>query len=212
MKNADFAGLLCSRLCHDLVSPVGAMSNGVELLHDKGNADMQEQIVDLLEDSVVQTTNKLKFFRLAFGLGGGFGAVINLEEAKLALASLFDKSKVTIAWSSDVAAADKNLMKILLNLALVAGECVIGEGILSISLEGLESDAEELIIIKASGARLIIHESVASAVEKSLSDVDADPKSIPVCLAKSLSLENGLGIRLDRGNETEMTFIVSKQG
>ena len=81
MSNVDFASLLCSRLCHDLVGPVGAITNGVELLVDESDPEMQRRCLDLVADSARQTANKLKFFRLAFGAAGGFGEVVDPREA-----------------------------------------------------------------------------------------------------------------------------------
>ena len=69
----DLASLLCSRLCHDLLSPVGALSNGLELLSSEDDPEMRDRCVELLEQSATISTNKLKFFRLAFGAAGGFG-------------------------------------------------------------------------------------------------------------------------------------------
>ena len=69
MDALDLASLLCSRLCHDLMSPVGALNNGIELLADETDPDMREKCLELLADSARATANKLKFFRLAFGSG-----------------------------------------------------------------------------------------------------------------------------------------------
>ena len=66
-SQTDLAALLCSRLCHDLLSPVGALSNGIELLADETDPEMQKRCVELLEQSAKTSTDKLKFFRLAFG-------------------------------------------------------------------------------------------------------------------------------------------------
>src|SRR4028119_953582 len=72
MNSVDLSSLLCSRLCHDLMSPVGALNNGIELLADEQDPDMREKCLDLLADSARASANKLKFFRLAFGAAGGF--------------------------------------------------------------------------------------------------------------------------------------------
>ena len=76
MPDLDFAALLCSRLCHDLVSPVGAINNGLEILEEEKDASMREAVVDLITKSTQQTANKLQFFRLAFGAAGGFTEMI----------------------------------------------------------------------------------------------------------------------------------------
>src|SRR5204862_6208428 len=85
MNAVDLASLLCSRLCHDLMSPVGALNNGIELLADETDPDMREKCLELLEDSGRASANKLKFFRLAFGAAGGFGQEIDSHEAAGAL-------------------------------------------------------------------------------------------------------------------------------
>src|SRR4051812_45621008 len=95
----DLASLLCSRLCHDLMSPVGALNNGIELLADETDPDMQEKCLELLADSARATANKLKFFRLAFGAGGGFADEIDTREAEAALEGLFGDGKVELGWA-----------------------------------------------------------------------------------------------------------------
>ena len=81
----DFASLLCSRLCHDLLSPVGAFNNGLELLADEDDPHMRERCLELLNESAAAAANKLKFFRLAFGAAGGFGESVDAREAKTAI-------------------------------------------------------------------------------------------------------------------------------
>ena len=88
MNSVDFASLLCSRLCHDLMSPVGALNNGIELLADEQDPDMRDRCLELLSDSARVTANKLKFFRLAFGAAGGFGEAVDSKEAKSAIEGL----------------------------------------------------------------------------------------------------------------------------
>src|SRR2546423_15282792 len=89
MKSVDLASLLCSRLCHDLMSPVGALNNGIELLADETDPDMREKCLELLSDSARASANKLKFFRLAFGAAGGFGESIDTHQAQAALEGVF---------------------------------------------------------------------------------------------------------------------------
>src|SRR3982751_1856998 len=99
MNAVDLASLLCSRLCHDLMSPVGALNNGIELLADEQDPEMREKCLELLADSARASANKLKFFRLAFGAGGGFGEEIDTREAQSALQGLFGgEGKVRLGW------------------------------------------------------------------------------------------------------------------
>src|SRR5690606_41497048 len=61
--------LLCSRLCHDLVGPVGAVNNGLELVEEDPSS--LDDIMPLLTSSARQAWKRLDFFRIAFGFGGG---------------------------------------------------------------------------------------------------------------------------------------------
>ena len=83
MNAIDLASLLCSRLCHDLLSPVGALNNGLELMADEQDPEMRERCLELLNESARASANKLKFFRLAFGAAGGFGDAIDTREAQV---------------------------------------------------------------------------------------------------------------------------------
>src|SRR4051795_13564093 len=99
MNPVDLASLLCSRLCHDLMSPVGALNNGIELLSDEQDPDMRDKCLELLADSARASANKLKFFRLAFGAGGGFGEEIDTREAHIALDGVFGpERRIELGW------------------------------------------------------------------------------------------------------------------
>ena len=87
-SSLDLASLLCSRLCHDMLSPVGALNNGLELLADEKDPEMRQRCLELLEQSARISANKLKFFRLAYGAAGGFGEQVPVEEPHELLASL----------------------------------------------------------------------------------------------------------------------------
>ena len=81
-SSLDLASLLCSRLCHDMLSPVGALSNGLELLADEKDPEMRRRCFELLEQSARISADKLKFFRLAFGAAGGFGDMVAVQEPR----------------------------------------------------------------------------------------------------------------------------------
>src|SRR5207247_10186322 len=93
MNPVALASLLCPRLCHDLMSPVGALNNGIELLADEQDPEMRDKCLELLADSARASANKLKFFRLAFGAGGGFGEEIDTHEAQGALEGVFGSER-----------------------------------------------------------------------------------------------------------------------
>src|SRR3569623_3815982 len=114
MNPVDFASLLCSRLCHDLMSPIGALNNGIELLADETDPDMREKCLELLADSARASSNKLKFFRLAFGAAGGFGEEIDTREAQAALEGLFGAARrIELGWVDEEETLPKDAVKLL---------------------------------------------------------------------------------------------------
>src|SRR6476469_9213480 len=126
MNAVDLASLLCSRLCHDLMSPVGALNNGIELLADETDPEMREKCLDLLADSARASANKLKFFRLAFGAAGGFGEEVDTREAEIALEGLFGvERRIELWWAVQEEKLTKGAVKLLLNLAMIAGDALV---------------------------------------------------------------------------------------
>nr|WP_047169763.1 histidine phosphotransferase family protein [Sphingomonas sp. Y57] len=157
-RSADFASLLCSRLCHDLLSPVGALNNGIELLADETDPDMRERCMELLAESAQTTANRLKFFRLAFGAAGGFGERVDTREAREAIEGLHGNGKVRVGWMVDAATLSKPAIKTLLNLALIAGDALVRGGQLDIAAEGGE------VVIRAEGPRVVLDPELRNAL------------------------------------------------
>jgi len=187
MSSVSFASLLCSRLCHDLVSPVGALSNGVEILADEQSPEMREQVIGLLEQSARQTSNRLQFFRLAFGTGGNFAAEIDPREAHKALTAFLDGSRIRLEWNVGRSALEKSTLKLLLNLALVAAESIIREGEIQVELHAPEraSDLE----VTAIADRLVFPDAMRAALSGQLREDALDPKTAPAYLAWSIASE-----------------------
>ncbi len=200
MANIDFAALLCSRLCHDLVSPVGAITNGLEILQEEQEASMREAVLDLIEKSTRQTSNKLQFFRLAFGAAGGFSSTLDLRECEKATLAFLEGSRVTLEWNSDVTSGSKNFVKLLLNLALVVSETMIRGGTLHVDVT--EKDGKQRVSVKGEGQRIILQESVRSALEGKSDESTLDPRAAPAFLAQTVSSASGGGIRVDIVDET----------
>lgn len=132
----DLAALLCSRVCHDIISPVGAISNGLELL-DEGGAD--EDAMQLIRSSARAASAKLKYARLAFGAAGSAGMVIDTGDAESVAQSYFANEKPELVWTGPRALLPKNKVKLLLNLLLVASAAIPRGGKISVSLEDLET-------------------------------------------------------------------------
>lgn len=194
MKAVDFASLLCSRLCHDLVSPVGALSNGVELLSDESDPEMQAQCLQLLTDSVQQAANRLKFFRLAFGGGGSFSAQVDIREAQTALQGMFPPDKVRVEWLITPSMLPKAAVKVLLNLALIAGDALLRGGVLQVAAE--QTGAILDIAVRAEGPRMLLGDDLRQALNGATPDGEMTPRVAPALLVRTLLGETGASLQV----------------
>lgn len=186
----DFASLLCSRLCHDLLSPVGAMNNGLELLAEENDPDMRERCLELLAESARTSANKLKFFRLAFGAAGGFGDVVDTREARAAIEGLLgENDRVEIGWLVEAATLPKTAIKVLLNLVLMAGDSLVRGGRLDIGAEVSGGTTE--IVVRAEGARLVLDPELRTALSGEAEEASLTPRAAAAWLVHLLAAESG---------------------
>jgi histidine phosphotransferase ChpT len=128
----DLAALLCSRVCHDLISPVGAIVNGLEVLDEDKDEETKTFALDLIKKSAQQASAKLQFCRLAFGAAGSAGAQIELGDAEKVARGLIEDGKTTIAWNLPRGFVPKNRAKLLLNMLMVAVGTIPRGGMLTI--------------------------------------------------------------------------------
>lgn len=194
MNATDLASLLCSRLCHDLMSPVGALNNGIELMADETDPAMRDKCVELLTDSARATANKLKFFRLAFGAAGGFGTEIDTREAQAALEGLFGpERRVQLNWAVADPTLPKGAVKLLLNLALLAGDALVRGGSLQVGAE--RSDAGVEIAVRAEGPRILLDPELRRTLLEG-GQGQIEPRAAGAWLAHALAEEAGATIQL----------------
>lgn len=194
MNAIDLASLLCSRLCHDLLSPVGALNNGLELMADEQDPEMRERCLELLAESAKASAAKLKFFRLAFGAAGGFGEEIDAREARIALEGLFGaEKKIALGWMVGSEKLPKDATKVLLNLALVAGDALVRGGQLDIAAERNGSATE--IVIRAEGPRLLLDPNLRATLERGATGT-VEPRAAGAWLAHALIQEAGGKLQL----------------
>jgi len=186
----EFASLLCSRLCHDLLSPVGALNNGLELLADEHDPEMRARCLELLAESARASANKLKFFRLAFGAAGGFGETVDTREAQAALEGLFgDNHRVKIGWMVEEPVMAKQAIKVLLNLALIGGDALVRGGQLDIGAETTDGSIE--IVIRADGPRIVLDPELRGALAGGREEVPITPRAAAAFLAHELVVQHG---------------------
>ena len=213
MNEVDFASLLCSRLCHDLMSPVGALNNGIELMVDEQDPEMRERCVELLADSARATANKLKFFRLAFGAGGGFADFIDANEAKIALEGIFGaERRIDLGWMVAPEKLSKSAMKLLLNLALIAGDALVRGGRLDVGAETTGAGLE--IAIRSEGPKVVLDAGLRETLTNGASSGDIEPRVAGAWLAQALAEESGGTIQLSEPSPDVLIIgaVVPRQG
>jgi histidine phosphotransferase ChpT len=124
MNDLDFASLLVSRVCHDLVSPVGAVVNGLEVLEEETDSTMRADALRLVAQSAEQAAARLQFARIAFGAAGSAGAELDLTEVARVVAGLLRGGKVELVWRAHAVNWPKDWAKLVMNAALVAADCL----------------------------------------------------------------------------------------
>jgi histidine phosphotransferase ChpT len=204
-NDIDLAALLCSRLCHDLLSPVGAMNNGLELLADEHDPEMRKRCMDLLAESAKSAADKLKFFRLAFGAAGGFGSEVDPAEARAVIEPLVTgDGRTTLDWSVPAGLMPKRAVKILLNLVLIAKDALVRGGVLHVGAEGRGNEHE--IVIRAEGPKIIMDESVRAALSGQMEASQIDSRTAAGWMVHGLCKTNG-GLVQIAGPEGEQMVI-----
>ncbi|MGQ4274832.1 histidine phosphotransferase ChpT [Terrihabitans sp. B22-R8] len=136
----DLAALISSRLCHDVISPVGAIVNGLEVLEEEKDPQMREFALDLVRKSAAQASARLQFARLAYGAAGSAGAMIDLADAENVARGFLRDSKAELKWAAPRALLPKNKVKLLLNLLVIANSTIPRGGVIDVAVEGVEPD------------------------------------------------------------------------
>lgn len=153
----DLAALISSRLCHDVISPVGAIVNGLEVLEEEKDPQMREFALDLVRKSAMQASARLQFARLAYGAAGSAGAMIDLADAEGVTRGFMRDSKAEMTWTAPRALLPKNKVKLLLNLVVIASSTIPRGGSLDIAVEGVEPDTHFRLTTRGVMARIPAH-------------------------------------------------------
>jgi histidine phosphotransferase ChpT len=153
----DLAALLCSRVCHDVIGPVGAIINGLEVLDEEKDEEMRGFALDLIKKSAGQASARLQFCRLAFGSAGSAGASIDTGDAEKVARGLFGGERTELAWNVTPRLMPKNKVKLILNLCLIAAAAIPRGGIIEVTLGDNEETARISVTAKGTNAKLAGH-------------------------------------------------------
>lgn len=135
VNDIELASLIASKVCHDVINPVGAISNGIEILESESDSGMREHAIALIANSAKQAAAKLKLCRLAYGSMGSAGDHFSLGEAREALEGYLRDSKTKLDWRAPAMIVPKDTAKLALNLAMATLETIPRGGVLTVSAE-----------------------------------------------------------------------------
>lgn len=210
VQELRFAELLCTRLCHDLTGPIGALANGAEFLSEEG-FEMQGQAVELIASSASQAVARLQFYRRAYGRINDNGEA-SLSELKKLVEDFLQGSKVTLDWpdlytDSAGLSVSYKMSRVILNVLILSLGALLRGGTIMLKLES-QGD-ERKIQIKASGSAVKWDEGFSDVLSGKVPLQSLTPKTIQVELTRQLAKEVSAKVEWTASG-TELTFNLSQ--
>ena len=191
ISDLDLAALLCSRVCHDVISPVGAIANGLELFDDpEMDEETRQTALDMVRSSARTASAKLKFCRIAFGAAGSAGASIDMGEAGEIATAFVGSEKVKLDWQAPRENRPKQQVKLLLNMVMMAMAGVPRGGLVTVAVDG------ETFTARAQGERAKVPEAIAQVLDGSADLNVLDARLVQPYYAKLLAQSAGLALSM----------------
>lgn len=190
LSDLDLAALLCSRVCHDVISPVGAIANGLEVLEDEDDENMKRMAMELVRKSVRQAAAKLQFCRIAFGAAGSVGAVIDLGEAGDVARAFVGEEKVKLDWQAPRETRPKGEVKLLLNMMLLGITAIPRGGTVRVALDG------GVLSVQATGEGAKVPEKIAQLLAGKFDLAELDARLVQPYYTRRLSADSGFELRI----------------
>lgn len=157
LSGLELAALLCSRVCHDAVGPVGAIVNGLELLDEDDSEETRILSLDLIRKSARQSSARLQFARIAFGAAGSAGSSVDLGYAQQLTEQFMQDEKVTLNWQAPRLYVEKNRVKLLMNLVVIALTSIPIGGTVDVTMDGDAENPVFTVLAKGPKPRLAPH-------------------------------------------------------
>ncbi|MDH3737573.1 MAG: histidine phosphotransferase family protein [Alphaproteobacteria bacterium] len=205
------AELLASRLCHDMVSPVGAVKTGVELFTEYGD-DADGETMNLITSSIVQASEKLQFFRLAYGSAGNAASGVSVADAVALIRSVCGNQRTSIELGELDTAPPVGAIKIMLNGAMLAGDCLPRGGVLHISSQA-DGGQGYAIRVTASGERAGLDDELSEALSGATASANLTPRSAHAYYTSVVArgFDGGLAVETAQPDEIVFRFNLPKQ-
>lgn len=197
MNEIEFSALMVSRVCHDLVGPLGAVVNGLEVLEDERDAAMRDDALKLVTTSANQALARIQFMRIAFGAAGSAGAELDLNEVGRLVAGLLEGGKVALEWNVPHAYWAKDWAKLLMNVTLLGADCLPRGGL--VRVEASADPAIPSFKVRASGSHIRVAEDVERCIRGDLAPSAIDARGIQSVLTQKLSRAVNAGLAIQTG-------------
>jgi histidine phosphotransferase ChpT len=203
----DLAALLCSRVCHDLISPTGAIVNGLEVLEEEqSDEETRSFALNLIKKSAKTAAARLQFCRLAFGSAGSAGAKIDLGDAQKMSHAFIEDEKTKLTWNLPRMLLPKNRVKLLLNMLIIAGQTIPRGGIIAVDPIG---EGENLgFRISAAGLNARIPQAVPALLEGTSESGSVDAQAIQPFYAGLLA--RACGLKVDLKAEGDAIIVATR--
>ncbi|HMT14195.1 MAG TPA: histidine phosphotransferase family protein [Aestuariivirga sp.] len=196
LSDLDLAALLCSRVCHDIISPAGAIANALELYDDPDmDAETRATALDMVRNSARTATARLKFCRIAFGAAGSAGAHIDLSEAGETAKAFMHDEKAKLDWQAPRENRPKQQVKLILNMLLMAMAGVPRGGLVTVSVEG------DAFTVRAKGDRARVPEPMAEVLAGRAALESLDARLVQPYYARILADAAGLELAMAMDGE-----------
>jgi histidine phosphotransferase ChpT len=196
LSDLDLAALLCSRVCHDIISPVGAIANGLELMDDPDvDAAMKATALDMVRNSAKTATAKLKFCRIAFGASGSAGAQIDMGEAGEMAKAFVGEEKIRLDWQAPRENRPKAEVKLVLNMMMLAMAGIPRGGMVTVAVDGRN------FAVKAQGERSKVPQAMADVLTGVAAIDSLDARMVQPYYAKLLAQSAGLSLTIGMEGE-----------
>lgn len=190
----DLAALLCSRVCHDLISPTGAIVNGLEVLEEDGDEETKKFALDLIKKSARTASARLQFCRIAFGAAGSAGAQIDTGDAETMARGFMEDEKTRLTWNVTRALLPKNRVKLLLNMLVIATQTIPRGG--TITADAIGEGETIGFRITAAGLNARIPQHIPTLLEGGAEGGAVDAHAIQPFYTGLLARACGVGVGL----------------
>lgn len=204
LEPLDLAALLCSKVCHDVISPVGAIVNGLEMLEEEKDAEMRNFALDLVKRSATSASARLQFCRLAYGAAGSAGAEIDTGDAEKVARGLLEDDKTKLIWTGPRILLAKNKVKLLLNLCQIAAAAIPRGGEVEAKIEG--SGADITLSARSTGKYFRLSQTVPAMLAGRPETGVVDAHGIQSYYAGLVARASGMEIAVEPDGDNAMTL------